>query len=77
MEKMEEVLMTKKELSEYLNCSIGTIDNLMKEGKIKYIKLNKMVRFDKEDIDKTLGIMKMRGVRVMKNVEMRKLLRDG
>ena len=56
MEKMEEVLMTKKELSEYLNCSIGTIDNLMKEGKIKYIKLNKMVRFDKEDIDKTSSI---------------------
>jgi len=49
----------------------------MKEGKIKYIKLNKMVRFDKDDIDKTLGIMKMRGVRVMKNIEMRKLLRDG
>ena len=36
-----------------------------------------MGRFDKEDIDKTLGILKMRGVRVMKNVEMRKLLRDG
>ena len=73
----DRVLLTKKELSEYLNCSIGTIDNLMKEGKIKYIKLNKMVRFDKEDIDKTLGILKMRGIRVMKNIEMRKMLRDG
>ena len=31
----DRVLLTKKELSEYLNCSIGTIDNLMKEGKIK------------------------------------------
>ena len=77
MEKMEEVLMTKKELSEYLNCSVGTIDNLMKEGKIKYIKLGKMVRFDKEDVDRTLGIMKMRGINVIKNSELRKLLRDG
>ena len=77
MERIEEMLLNKKELSEYLNCSMGTIDNLMKEGRINYIKIGKMVRFDKEDIDKTLGILKMRGVRVMKNVEMRKLLRDG
>lgn len=77
MEKMEDVLMTKKELSEYLHCSVGTIDNLMKEGKIKYIKLGKMVRFDKEDVDKTLGVMKMRGINVIKNSELRKLLKDG
>ena len=36
-----------------------------------------MVRFDKEDIDKTLGILKMRGVRVVKNLELRKRLADG
>jgi excisionase family DNA binding protein len=77
MEKMEEVLMTKKELSEYLNCSMGTIDNLMKEGRINYIKIGKMVRFDKEDIDKTIGILKMRGVRMVKNLELRKRLADG
>ena len=74
---MEEDLMTKKELSEYLNCSMGTIDNLMKEGRINYIKIGKMVRFDKEDIDKTLGILKMRGIRMVKNLELRKRLADG
>ena len=77
MERIEEVLLNKKELSEYLNCSMGTIDNLMKGGRINYIKIGKMVRFDKEDIDKTLGILKMRGVRVVKNLELRKRLADG
>ena len=77
MERIGEVLLNKKELSEYLNCSMGTIDNLMKEGRINYIKIGKMVRFDKEDIDKTLGILKMRGVRVVKNLEFRKRLADG
>lgn len=77
MEKKEEVLLNKRELSEYLNCSMGTIDNLMKEGKINYIKLGKMVRFDKVDIDKTLGILKMRGVKMVKNLELRKRLADG
>jgi len=77
MERIGEVLLNKKELSEYLNCSMGTIDNLMKEGRINYIKIGKMVRFDKEDIDKTLGILKMRGVRVVKNLELRKRLADG
>ena len=77
MERIGEVLLNKKELSEYLNCSMGTIDNLMKEGRINYIKIGKMVRFDKEDIDKTLGILKMRGIRMVKNLELRKRLADG
>ena len=70
MERIEEVLLNKRELSEYLNCSMGTIDNLMKEGKINYIKIGKMVRFDKNDIEKTLGILKMRGYRMVKNLEL-------
>lgn len=77
MEKMEEVLLNKKELSEYLNCSMGTIDNLMKEGRIKYIKLGKMVRFDKTDIDNTLGVMKMKAKRVITNYELKKVLENG
>lgn len=77
MEKKGKVLLNKRELSEYLNCSVGTIDNLMKEGKLKYIKLGKMVRFDKEDIDMTLGVMKVLGERVIKNIDVRKLLRNG
>lgn len=77
MEEMQGMLMTKKELCKYLKCSVGTIDNLMKEGKIKYIKLGKMVRFDKQDIDKTLGIMKTRGINAIKNNELKQLLING
>lgn len=58
MIKNERVLMNKKELSEYLRCSIGSIDNFMKNGRIRYIKLGKMVRFDKNEIDDNLGFIK-------------------
>ncbi len=77
MEEMQGMLITKKELCKYLKCSVGTIDNLMKEGKIKYIKLGKMVRFDKQDIDKALGIMKIRGIKRIKNIETKKDLING
>jgi excisionase family DNA binding protein len=77
MEEIQGMLMTKKELCEYLKCSVGTIDNLMKEGKIKYIKLGKMVRFDKQDINKTLGVMKIRGINVIKNNQLKRLQING
>ena len=47
-------LLTKNDLKEYLNCSIGKIDLMMKEKKIDYIKIGKSVRFDKESVDKLL-----------------------
>lgn len=58
MVKSERILMTKKELSEYLRCSLGSVDNFMKDGRIKYIKLGKMVRFEKDKVDESLGIIK-------------------
>ena len=45
-------LFTKNDLKEYLNCSIGKIDLMMKEKQIDYIKIGKSVRFDKESVDK-------------------------
>ena len=47
-------LFTKNDLKEYLNCSIGKIDLMMKEKQIDYIKIGKSVRFDKESVDKLL-----------------------
>jgi excisionase family DNA binding protein len=47
-------LFTKNDLKEYLNCSIGKIDLMMKEKEIEYIKIGKSVRFDKNSIDKLL-----------------------
>ena len=47
-------LFTKNDLQEYLNCSIGKIDLMMKEKQIDYIRIGKSVRFDKESVDKLL-----------------------
>lgn len=47
---MDNNILTKKELSEYFKCSIGMINNLMKED-LPYIKLGRNVKFKKEDID--------------------------
>lgn len=46
---MNSSLLNKKELSEYMNCSIGKIDILMNKG-LKYVKFGRNVRFRKEDI---------------------------
>ena len=49
-------LRNKKELSEYLNCSIGNIDKMMKEERIRFIKIGKLVRFDIDMVNEDLGI---------------------
>lgn len=59
-------LISKNELKEYLGCSLGTIDNLMRNGSIEYIKVGNLVRFDLEDIENNLSVMKIRGINVIK-----------
>jgi len=49
---MENIL-TKKDLSNYMKCSLGMIDNLMKED-LPYIKLGRNVKFKQKDIDEYL-----------------------
>ena len=44
-------LYTKIDLAEQLSVSIGTIDNHMKSGNLKYVKIGKSVRFTEEDIE--------------------------
>lgn len=53
---METTLKTKKEISNYLNCSMGSIDNMMKDKKISYFKIGKLVRFDINELNRELGI---------------------
>tara|TARA_R110000851_G_C13097548_1_gene567659 strand:- start:4950 stop:5162 length:213 start_codon:yes stop_codon:yes gene_type:complete len=65
----DRILLTKKDLSEYLKCSIGSVDNFMKDGRIKYIKIGKLVRFDKDEVDNNLGLVK--------NIELKHLIGDG
>ena len=47
---MSNSLLDKKGVCDLLNISIGKLDLLMKNKEIKYIKLNKMVRFRLDDI---------------------------
>tara|TARA_Y100000996_G_scaffold413058_1_gene400470 strand:- start:1281 stop:1517 length:237 start_codon:yes stop_codon:yes gene_type:complete len=47
-------LITKIDLADKLSLSIGTIDNHMKAGNLKYLKIGKAVRFNSEDVDKWL-----------------------
>ncbi len=60
MEKIEisESLMTKKDVCNYLKCSIGKIDGLIKSGKISYLKLGRNVKFRKKDIETFLDYCK-------------------
>jgi excisionase family DNA binding protein len=56
-------LIGKVELGEYLGCSIGTIDNLMKKGVIEYIKIGSLVRFDMSVIEENIKVKSL-----MKNI---------
>ena len=46
-----DTLYRKLDLIEQLNLSVGTIDNHMKKGSLKYLKIGKAVRFRDTDID--------------------------
>ena len=46
-----DTLYRKLDLMEQLNLSVGTIDNHMKKGSLKYLKIGKAVRFTDQDID--------------------------
>lgn len=45
-----ERLLTKKELAEFLNVSIKMIDRKVSMNEIPYMKIGKLVRFDKRSI---------------------------
>ena len=47
-------LLNKKELSEFMNVSIGKVDLMMSDG-LKYIKMNRNVRFRMEDVNEYIN----------------------
>ena len=57
VENMEEnlKLIKKKELCKIMGISIGKIDGLIKENKIRYLKIGKNVRFREVDIKSYLN----------------------
>ena len=44
------LFITKKEVAELLRCSIGTVNNLMAQGKIHSYGYNRLVIFKKDEI---------------------------
>jgi len=48
-------VMNKKEAASYLRLSVPTIDRLMRMGEIRFVKLERAVRFRKEDLDAFLA----------------------
>ena len=47
--------LNKDQLSEYIKISKPTIDRMVKEGKMKSIKIGRRVLFDVKDIDKFIN----------------------
>ena len=47
-------LLNKKELSEFMNVSVGKVDLMMSDG-LKYIKMNRNVRFRMEDVNEYIN----------------------
>ena len=48
-------LINKKELCEIMGISLGKVDGLIKDNKIRYLKIGKNVRFRKVDISSYLN----------------------
>ena len=53
--KPESPFWTARQCADYANCSTGTIWNLERGGKLPSYRLNRVVRFKREDLDKLLG----------------------
>ena len=51
---IENRLLNKRELGEYIGVSIGKVELMMSDG-LKYIKMNRNVRFRMEDINEYLN----------------------
>ena len=47
-----DTLKSKKDLCEIFQISLGTVNNWMKTGKIKYLKIGNSVRFLNEEVER-------------------------
>lgn len=56
---MKKRLINKKELAEYLNLSIYTIDTWVSQNRIPYIKMGRRVLFDLDEIEKWIEEQKV------------------
>jgi excisionase family DNA binding protein len=55
MNASDETLLTKRALAPRLKCSVRTVDDWMRKGRLPYIKVGKSVRFRWTDVLAKLG----------------------
>ena len=48
-------MISKYDVSKILKISLGTVNNMMKEGRLPYVKVGRLVRFREGDIDRIVG----------------------
>ena len=56
---MNRELLSKREVCEILRISIGSLDRMMKKKEINYIKFERSVRFEVNEIDRLLNELKV------------------
>lgn len=52
----KEMLMTARDVAEYLQCSLSTVRRMVMRGKIPHFRLGKLVRFRRGDVDAWLRL---------------------
>ena len=53
-------LMDIKETSEYLGCTVNTLYSWTSQKRIPYVKLGRLVKFDRVDLDKWIEAQKVK-----------------
>ena len=46
--------LSKRDLCKLLKVSIGKVNKMMREGKLRYYKVGKIIRFRREEVDKNI-----------------------
>jgi excisionase family DNA binding protein len=46
----EQTFLNRREVADLLRCSLGTIDNLVSQGKLKKLGYNRLVLFNKQEV---------------------------
>jgi predicted DNA-binding transcriptional regulator AlpA len=56
---MENRLLSKKEVCDILSISLGSLDGLMKRNEINYVKFNRNVRFEINEVNRLINDLKV------------------
>ena len=48
--KQDQIFLNKQEVANLLRCSVGTVNNLVSQGKLKKLGYNRLVLFNKQQV---------------------------